>query len=56
MKMTLCKPCSLGLVADGKSVKQASGRCEKITCVQCGRRRYGVTYEVTSRKREETRK
>ena len=56
MKMTLCKPCSLGLAAGGKSVKQVPGRCEKITCAQCGRRRYGVTYEVTGKNREEKRK
>lgn len=35
MKMDLCKPCSLGLVADGKNVKRVAGRCEKITCAQC---------------------
>lgn len=46
MKMTLCKPCSLGLVADGKSVKQLPGRSEKITCDKCGRRRFGLPYEV----------
>ena len=56
MKMDLCKPCSLGLVADGKSVKQVAGRCEKITCAQCGRRRYGSAYEVTDKKKEETEK
>lgn len=26
------------------------------TCAQCGRRRYGSAYEVTDKKREETRK
>lgn len=54
--MDLCKPCSLGLAADGKNVKQVPGRCEKITCAQCGRRRYGVTYEVTDKKKEVKRK
>lgn len=49
MEKTLCKPCAMGLVADGKKIKQVSGRCEKITCAQCGRRRYGVRYEVTDK-------
>ena len=31
----------------GKTVKAAGGRCEKITCAECGRRRFGYTYEVT---------
>ena len=50
MEMTLCKPCSLGMVADGKKVKQVAGRCEKITCAKCGRRRYGIKYDVTEKK------
>ena len=58
MKMLLCKPCALGMSADNKKLKQESGRCEKITCEKCGRRRYGVAYEVTERagttKREDT--
>lgn len=49
-RMNLCKPCAMGLVAEGKSVKQIAGRCEKITCAKCGRRRYGVTYEVAEKK------
>ena len=49
MEMTLCKPCSLGMVADGKKVKQVAGRCEKFTCGKGGHRRYGVRYEVTDR-------
>ena len=48
--MTLCKPCSLGAVADGKKVKQVDGRCGKITCAKCGRRRYGIKYDVTEKK------
>lgn len=56
MVKPLCKPCSLGLEADGKRVKQVAGRSKKITCAQCGRRRYGTIYEVTDKKREETRK
>ena len=56
MKMNLCKPCAMGLVAERKSVKQVAARCEKITCAQCGRRRYGVTYEVTEKPREGSKK
>ena len=55
MNMDLCKPCAAGLAAGGKAVKQVASRCGKITCAQCGRRRYGVAYEVTNKK-EVTRK
>lgn len=51
MKKELCKPCMLSLVAQGRTVKQAGGRCEKITCSECGRRRFGCAYEVTGRKK-----
>lgn len=47
MKKELCKPCAIALEGRGKAVKAASGRCEKITCAECGRRRFGYTYEVT---------
>lgn len=47
MKKLLCKPCAKALEAKGKTVKQAVGRSEKITCVECGRRRFGVLYDVT---------
>lgn len=49
MKLKLCKPCSLGVVADGKKVKQLPGKAEKITCAECGRRRYGSEFEVTEK-------
>lgn len=45
----LCKPCALDLEARGKTVKPAGGRCEKITCAECGRRRFGIAYDVTGR-------
>ena len=35
----------------GKTVVHAYGRNEKITCSECGRRRYGCTYEVTGKAR-----
>ena len=45
----LCKPCLIELKAMGKIVKPAGGRCEKITCDKCGRRRFGSAYEVEDR-------
>lgn len=60
MKKELCKPCAVDLADRGKTVKQIAARCDKITCAECGRRRFGVTYEVTGRarrkKKEETGK
>ena len=47
MEKELCKPCAVALAAKGKTVKPAGHRCEKITCAECGRRRFGITYEVT---------
>lgn len=47
MKKLLCKPCAVALEARGENVKPASGRCEKITCAECGRRRFGILYDVT---------
>lgn len=43
----MCKPCAIALEEKGKTVKPAGGRCEKITCAECGRRRFGIAYEVT---------
>ena len=45
----LCKPCMIALKEAGKTVKPAGGRCEKITCAECGRRRFGNAYEVSGR-------
>ena len=60
MKKLLCKPCAKDLEAKGKTVKAAAMRCEKITCAACGRRRFGVLYDVTGRairrKKEDTTK
>lgn len=47
MKKELCKPCAISLAAGGKTVTPAGGRSEKITCAECGHRRFGVTYEVS---------
>lgn len=49
MKQELCKPCAIALAGRGKTLKPAGGRCEKITCAECGRRRFGYAYEVTGR-------
>ena len=51
MIKVLCRPCAEALKAAGKTVKTENGRCEKITCAECGRRRFGITYDVTGRKR-----
>ena len=59
MTKLLCKPCAVDLAARGKTVKPVAQRCEKITCSECGRRRFGITYEVTgraTRKKEATKK
>ena len=50
---------TVDLAAKGKTVKPVAQRCEKITCSECGRRRFGITYEVTgraTRKKEVTKK
>lgn len=60
MVKLLCKPCAKALEARGKTVKEIGGRCEKITCAECGRRRFGVQYNVTGwpfrRKKEDATK
>lgn len=47
MKKELCKPCVLKLTAKGMSVIPVYGRSEKITCAECGRRKFGCMYDVT---------
>lgn len=59
MKKLLCKPCAVDLADRGKTVTPTTCRCEKITCAECGRRRFGIAYEVTgraTRKKEVTKK
>lgn len=47
MKKNLCKPCAVATTARrDREVQQLPGRCEKITCDKCGRRRFGLPYEV----------
>ena len=45
MKKEMCGPCAIKL-AETKDVKKIANRREKITCSECGRRRYGAEYEV----------
>lgn len=45
-KIELCKPCAIGAEASGKAIRPLPGRCAKITCAMCGRRRYGLKYEI----------
>jgi len=47
MKKNLCKPCAVEIAArKDREVQQLPGRSEKITCDKCGRRRFGLPYEV----------
>ncbi len=39
------------LQEQGKTVVFAKGCQEKITCDECGKRRFGCIYEVTGRKK-----
>lgn len=52
MIKALCKPCAAGLEAVGKTVKKVESRSSKITCAECGRRRFGNKYDVTGRARK----
>jgi len=45
MKKELCLPCAIKL-ADTEDVKKVAYRKWKITCAECGRRRYGAEYSV----------
>ena len=44
-KLELCRPCAEKL-KEAYTVKPAGGIAKKITCQQCGKRRYGVTYQI----------
>ena len=48
VKKELCVPCAIKL-AGTKDVRKTAHRKEKITCDECGRRRYGGVYEVTDK-------
>lgn len=46
-KLDLCVPCAAKLGTAYTVRKVAGGVDKKITCAECGRRRYGGTYEVS---------
>lgn len=46
MKREMCIPCTIKL-AETKDVKKIAHRREKITCSECGLRRYGSEHEVS---------
>ena len=49
----LCTPCAEKLRAGSKvTLVQHKANC-KITCAECNRRRYGNTYTVSPRRKEE---
>lgn len=49
MKQDLCGACLAAVRAEHNIKLLTRGVGNKITCAKCGRRRYGGTYEVTSR-------
>lgn len=45
-RLELCHPCALKLISGGVRIKKTESRADnKITCAECGRRRYGAVYE-----------
>lgn len=42
----MCIPCAAELAAT-MNVKKITQNKDKITCTECGRRRYGAKYEVS---------
>lgn len=53
LEKTLCGACA-ALLRRGYSLEKISGGVDnKITCDECGRRRYGATYEVTRKKTDD---
>ena len=42
---SLCRPCAES-AGDRYDLRARPGKSEKITCAICGRRRYGIAYEV----------
>ncbi|MBQ9229059.1 MAG: hypothetical protein IJ168_09560 [Eubacterium sp.] len=54
MTKLLCVPCSIKL-GETKDVKLARHHRDKITCSECGRRRYGNEYEISRKKSNKKR-
>ena len=48
MKKELCVTCAIKL-AGTKDVRKTAHRKDKITCAECGRRRYGGEYNITNK-------
>ena len=44
----MCIPCAAELAAT-MNVKKITQNKDKITCAECGRRRYGAKYEVSQK-------
>ena len=49
MKLDLCGPCRAKLETAYAMRKVRETVNGKIVCAECGRKRYGATYEVTKR-------
>lgn len=50
MRRDLCGRCAETLRRGFDLQKVAGGTDNKITCAECGRRRYGATYELKKKK------
>lgn len=48
----LCGACAAKLGTAYSVRKIAGGVDHKVTCAECGRRRYGGTYEIAPKKKE----
>ncbi len=50
-KVDLCTECAARLGEGYILTRIAGGVDNKVTCARCGKRRFGVTYEMTPKKR-----
>ena len=50
-ELDLCVPCSVKLGEAYDVRKIAGGVDHKVKCAECGRRRYGGTYQVGAKKK-----
>ncbi len=48
MTRELCVPCAIRL-ATTCDIRKTANRRDKITCVECGRRRFGNEYTITEK-------
>lgn len=49
-RMELCGVCAAKLREEAEVKKVCGGVDNKVTCSKCGRRRYGVIYEIGRKK------